>query len=197
MSQQPVITLFETFGAGAETIGRRLAETLGVQFAPQSYSSKDLEDADTGLEHSALERMLTLLGRSSYTADLGHFSGAHREREAAAEISALRELAAAGVVVMGRSSTVILEDFPQALHVKLDAPLEVRIARGAAAAGISLDHARSRQQREDSVRAELAIRLHNWDPRKEDHFDLVVNTGTFGDEAVVQLILAAFKLKNG
>ncbi|NCD20464.1 MAG: hypothetical protein EOL89_10895, partial [Actinobacteria bacterium] len=109
-----------------------------------------------------------------------------------ANMQRVRDAAGDGVVVLGRNATVILADQPGALHVKLDGPLEQRVARAAAEAGIPLAEASKRQAREDRVRAEMSLRLYNWDPRSNDRFDLVVNTGLVGVDAAVELILAAY-----
>lgn len=196
---RPVVTLFETYGSGATTIGRAVADALGVPFIGQAFSSEDIEVAERGRTHqdSVLARVLGTLGRTVAAADGGIFSGSVLTRDAVANIRAVRESVAEGGVVLGRNATVILGDLPSALHVKLDGPLEQRIARGAAEAGIDLGQARARQAREDRVRAELSLRLHNWDPRGNDHFDLVVNTGTVPTHVAVQMIVADYHIKAG
>lgn len=196
---KPVVTIFETYGAGAGVLGPRLAAALGVPFIGQAFSSEDLENAETApaLEENLLTRILAQLGRGASAADGGVFSGPQRERATAERIAAVRAACADGAVIVGRNATVILADVPHALHVKLDGPAEQRIARGAAEAGIDLAHARSRQVREDRVRAEMSLRLHNWDPRQNDRYDLVVNTTALGDDAALELILAAHRIKGG
>jgi len=72
--------------------------------------------------------------------------------------------------------------------------VDARIARAAASAGIGREEAARRQVREDRMRAELSLVLHNWDPRHEDRFDLVVNTVRLGDDLAVEIILAAYAL---
>lgn len=186
------------FGAGAQTIGPQLAEALGVPFIGQAISSEELEGADQGrLDDNPLTRLLAVLGRTGYTADAGVFSGPQREREAAEGIARVREACENGGVILGRNATIILADLPNALHVKLDAPPEDRIARAMAETGIDVHQARSRQAREDRVRAELSLRLHNWDPRENDRFDLVLNTSHLKDHEVLAMILAAYRVKMG
>jgi hypothetical protein len=41
-----VVTIFETYGAGADTIGRRVAASLGATFHEQAFSSEELERAE-------------------------------------------------------------------------------------------------------------------------------------------------------
>ena len=60
---------------------------------------------------------------------------------------------------------------------------------------IDLAHARARQAREDRVRAEMSLRLHNWDPRDNDRFDLVINTGMLSTDMAAAMIVAAYRIK--
>ncbi|MFZ0530510.1 MAG: cytidylate kinase family protein, partial [Propionicimonas sp.] len=107
----------------------------------------------------------------------------------------LFQATASGGVVLGRNATVVLAENPRALHVKLDGPVETRVARAAAEAGIDLDRAARRQVHEDAVRAEMSLKLYNWDPRQSDRYDLVINTAHLDDDAVVQIIVAASRAK--
>lgn len=196
---QPLVTIFETYGSGATEVGPKVAERLGVPWVSQAYSSEDLEAAEgRGPEDdSFLSRVIASLGRSAAAADVGVFSGQLDLLDAEDAARELHEQLAQGGVVLGRNATVVFADEPRALHVKLDGPLEQRIRRGAAASGVDLPRARSRQSRDDAARAAMCQRLFNWDPRTTDHFDLVVNTGLLPLPLVVDLVVAAYRLKCG
>lgn len=196
-SGRPVVTLWETYGSGAATVGRAVASELRVPFLDQHISSEELEAGESQLvrDDSLLVRVLATLGRTAPSADAGVFSGSALTREIADHVRHLRAAVAEGAVVVGRNATVILADLPDALHVKLDGPLDQRLARAAAEAGIDLAHARARQAREDRVRAELSMRLHNWDPRANDRFDLVINTGMLTTDQATAVIVATYRLK--
>ena len=45
MTAPPVVTLFEKYGAGARSIGPRVADALGVAWMDQAFSSADIESA--------------------------------------------------------------------------------------------------------------------------------------------------------
>jgi hypothetical protein len=47
MTPPPVATLFEKYGAGARSIGPRIADALGVAWLDQAFSSSDIESAIT------------------------------------------------------------------------------------------------------------------------------------------------------
>ena len=76
----------------------------------------------------------------------------------------MKEAGARGVVILGRNGALILGDIPTALHVQVDAPVEVRIARAAQEEGLDLAHAARRQRNEDWARAEMSDRFYYWNP---------------------------------
>ena len=115
----------------------------------------------------------------------------------AANTRYVEEAAREGGVIMGRNGAFILADWPGALHVRLDGPLEQRIARAAQESGVDLERAAQRQKREDQVRADMSIEFYGWDPREIDRYDLAVNTGTMDLDTCVDIIVQAARLKAG
>lgn len=107
----------------------------------------------------------------------------------------VKEASARGVVILGRNGALILADIPTALHVQLDASVEVRIARAAREEGLDLAHARRRQRNEDCVRAEMSEKFYYWNPMSIDRYDLVVNTGVIDLDTAVDVIVAAYQAK--
>ena len=115
----------------------------------------------------------------------------------AANTRYVEEAAQEGGVIVGRNGAFILADWPGALHVRLDGPLDQRIARAAQESGIDLERAAQRQKREDQVRADMSIEFYGWDPREIDRYDLVVNTGTTDLDTCADIIVHAARLKAG
>ena len=200
-SPKPVVTLFESYGAGAADIGPRVARALGLPFHQQAFSSEQLEDAETQREkESVISRIFTAMGGTSYGGvDVGDVTAGQRdEYELVMENNRIvQDEARAGGVILGRNATVILAARPSTLHVKLDAPVRQRITRAAEAAEIDLDRAAKRQKREDQFRADMSIQLYGWDPRETHRYDLVLNTGNLNIDICVEIILAASKIKSG
>lgn len=190
----PVITLFESYGSGASVVGPRVAEALGVPFLGQALSSEQLEEREAAAEGGVAGRVLQFLGRVGIDAAAGGVIESEERERALENAGRVRAAAANGVVILGRNATVILGSQPGAMHVKLDGPVEQRLARAAAEAGISLAEASRRQAREDRMRAEMSLRLYNWDPRENDRFDVVINTGSVGVERAVELTVAAYRI---
>lgn len=191
---RPVVTLFESYGSGASVVGPRVAEALGVAYLGQAYSSEQLEEAERATEGGVVGRVLQFLGRVGVDAAAGSVTGTEERDLALANMQRVRDAAAEGVVVLGRNATVVLADVPHAIHVKLDGPVEQRVDRAAAEVGITVAEASRRQAREDRMRAEMAWRMHNWDPRTNDRFDLIVNTGAVGLDMAVELIVEAYRI---
>jgi len=194
---KPVVTLFESYGSGASYIGPRVAQALGLPFHEQAFSSQQLEDAEARRENEGV--LARFFGRMhTYGGvDVGDVTAGQRDdyQLVMENNRIVYEEARQGGVIMGRNGAFILSDRPATLHVKLDGPLEQRIARAAEAANIDLARAAKRQKREDQMRADMSIQLYGWDPRETDRYDLVINTGTLDLDACVEIIVHASKVK--
>ena len=196
----PVVTLFETYGAGADRIGPRVAQALGLPFHAQAFSSKEIEDAMTKHENQGLLSQVFGAMGGSYAGLDGHSVAMAQQDNHALILDNTRTVlhaAREGGVITGRNGALILAEWPGALHVLLDAPLEQRVERAASAAGIDVERAARRQKREDQVRADMSIQFYGWDPRETTRYDLVVNTGTLTLDTCVEIIAQAARIKAG
>ena len=109
----------------------------------------------------------------------------------------VEEAAREGGVIVGRNGAFILADWPGALHVRLDGPLEQRIARAAQESEIDLERAAQRQKREDQIRADMSIEFYGWDPREVDRYHLVVNTGLMDLDTCADIIVQVARARAG
>ncbi|MEI2777724.1 MAG: cytidylate kinase-like family protein [Tetrasphaera sp.] len=191
---KPLLTMFEAFGAGAELIGPRLAERLGVPWIGQVLSSGDMEAMDpkgTGrVDVSGFLRSLAFTDQGSVELLESPYVSLAREQAVS-----VRDLVRDGGVILGRNATVILGDRPAALHVKLEASAGFRIAYAAEHSGISAEQAALRMRREDEARAQISLDVWGWDPRLTAYYDLVINVETFGEDGTVEVILDALERK--
>ena len=199
----PVVTLFEKYGAGARYIGPRVAKALGVEWMDQAFSSADIESAKypgagrASDQGGGLARFLGRFAPSATVLDDASIPLAQEQDAAMAEENTriVKEAGAQGVVMLGRNGALILGDIPTALHVQIDAPVEVRIARAAQEEGLDLAHAARRQKNEDWVRAEMSERFYYWNPMSIDRYDLVINTGVLDLDTAVDVIVSAYHAK--
>jgi hypothetical protein len=203
-AQKLVVTLFESYGSGASYVSARVAEALGVPLHVQAFSSEEIEAAMSVHEsRGLLTRVFTAMGGSvaSYTGGEGP-NILIAERGDASELVAantryVEEAAREGGVIVGRNGAFILADWPGALHVRLDGPLEQRIARAAQESGIDLEQAAQRQKSEDQVRADMSIEFYGFDPREVDRYHLVLNTGLIDLDTCADIIVQIARAKAG
>ena len=203
-AQKLVVTLFESYGSGASYVSARVADALGVPLHVQAFSSEEIEAAMSVHEsRSLLTRVFNAMGGSvaSYTGGEGpNILVAERgdTYELVAENTRyVEEAAREGGVIVGRNGAFILADWPGALHVRLDGPLEQRIARAAQESGIDLEQAAQRQKREDQIRADMSIEFYGWDPREADRYHLVLNTGLMDLDTCTDIIVQIARAKAG
>lgn len=201
-SSTPVVTLFESYGAGASYIGPRVAQALGVPFHAQAFSSDEIESGVSEREsEGVLSRVFSAMG-GSYTAlgGEGHDLALAQQDRYELVLGNTRTVideAREGGVIIGRNGALILADWPGAFHVLLDAPLQHRTERAATDSGIDVARAAKRQKREDQIRADMSIELYGWDPRETTRYHLMVNTGLMDLDTCVELIVQAAGVKAG
>ncbi|MFI7542434.1 AAA family ATPase [Actinoplanes sp. NPDC049599] len=192
----PVVTLFEAYGSGAEEVGPRVAEALGVAFHAQAFSSEQLESPQQH-DDGILSRVFAAMGGSYAALDGPAVAMAQRDDHELILRNTrwVTEAARPGGVIVGRNGALILAAWPGALHVRLDAPVAARVERAARTAGITPERAARRQRREDGIRADMSIQLYGWDPREPTRYDLVLNTGTLHPDACADIIVHASRVK--
>jgi len=137
----PVITISRQFGAGGTTVGRLLADRLGLSLLDREIISR----AATRLGHGEasvagydertqrlIDRILFSLRMVASEAAPVDLTEAADERSIVAqtEEDVIREAAATGnVVIIGRGAHLILRDHPGIVRVRLVADPQVRLRR--------------------------------------------------------------------
>ncbi|HEY3436271.1 MAG TPA: cytidylate kinase-like family protein [Actinotalea sp.] len=195
----PVVTLFEQFGAGADHVGRKVADALGLPFNAQAFSSEAIESSAQSTEENAtLVQVFAAMGGAYGGLDGREVASTQRQKYELVmdNNTTVQAMAAAGGVIVGRNATVILAERPATVHVLLTGKVEDRVARAAQEAGIPLERAAERQRREDQVRAQMSQTFYGWDPREAVHYDLVFNTSRIDLDRVVDAILVAIDARS-
>ena len=203
---RPVVTVNEQYGAGASYVAQRVAQRLRVPYIGTRFSSEeleraeDLESAPTVVYSDAISDFLRSFSRTPNDVDASISADAQIDTELVQRnidevIDAVKD---SGGVIVGRDATIILARMQGAVHIRLEAPVAIRVARAVETLGIGADIAARRQQREDRVRSQMSRRLMHWDPTDKNRYDLVIDTSRVSlDEAVDLIIAASVAKRNG
>ncbi len=192
----PVVTMWQTFCSNMEEIAPLVAERLGVPVYQQAFSSEEIRAAmDQGGPDAAIWFLVGAVGHAP-RAFHSVLPGVRKEQQRWAEriTAEVRADAVGGAVLMGRVATIILRDHPGALHVKLDAPREIRLQRAMERYGLSRRDAVEWQEWEDEVRSQIAIDTFNWNPLDNDYYDLVLNTWQRDPDTCAEIVVAASRV---
>lgn len=176
-----------------------MAKELGVKYVEQKFTSDQVAEVDTQalVSDNAFERWLrTVSYTGTQDADLARALD-YAEDHSIAEQNRreLLELAKDGAVIRGRNGAYVLNRAVGSLHVRLTAPIGMRIERVTHKTGLDRHGAESRIAVEDQVRAEMSRNLYGWNPHTDEYYDLVINTGTVTYKQVVEMIVAYYRSK--
>jgi hypothetical protein len=200
-----LITVSAAYGAGGSWLGPELAQRLGVPFFDRAVPVAVAERLQMPVENVVAAEDAVPTGFARVLARLGTGTGPfglippeaiddlvfeqEYPRRAAQEIL---KLAAPGHgVFLGRGAAVVLRDDARALHVRLDGPVERRIAQAMRLQGLDRDTAERRQQRTDRAREAYVRHFLDADPRDARLYHLIVDSTAIPLEACVDLIAAA------
>lgn len=97
------------------------------------------------------------------------------------------------MVIVGRGGQVVLQEAPEALHVRIIAPLETRIRQIQQAANLGHSDAKKFVEHRDRAAAEYLHRFYDADISDPDLYHLIVNTGKWETSKAVNLIVHAME----
>ncbi|MGE5603052.1 MAG: AAA family ATPase [Nitrososphaerales archaeon] len=202
-----VVTISRQLGSHGDTVAQLLCERLGyryfdknlmlglaVQAGVAPYEVVDLSDE----KHRARSLIERLFG--NYAAPMSDPSTwavsaemAAQERMSAAQIRHLILAAHAqgNVVIVGRGGQVVLHDMPGTLHVRVMAPLEVRVRRQQERTGMTAAAARAQLLERDRATADFVRQYFGAGVGDPELYDLIVNTGKLTALDAVDLIVSA------
>jgi Cytidylate kinase-like family len=203
-----VVTLSASYGAGGSQVGPRLADRLGVAFLdrviPVTVAERLAVPLADALAHddavrSVLERLLMRFAPAAQA-----FSGAATPPELVDERSFLRateevicERAATGSgVILGRAAAVVLRELPGALHVRLDGPVEGRLAQAMQVEGVDRATAARHMRETDRAREAYVQQFYGADARDAALYHLVIDSTALALDACVELIALATAVRS-
>ena len=185
-----VVTVSRQLGSLGCDIAEAVVQRLGYRKAWRGLINQAARQART--PEMALEMLdeLGLLGiKPSLSVEKAYL-------EAVREL--IEDLARAGdVLIVGRGGQAVLQGWPNTLHVRIIAPLEVRVERLVGRHGISPDAALARIQTSDRRRKRFVQRAYHVNWSDPDLYDLVINTASLDVPGAAGLICHAVTSMTG
>lgn len=202
-----VITISRELGSGGDEIADLLCQALGYCRMDKDLLSRIAEEAGVDVEavlakersvtHKA--RLVSGAMRSLYSKDPSAFEKqdalddqtyAHIVRET------MEQYAQEGsAVIVGRGGQMILRDWPDALHVHLYAPVEVRVRRLVERLDVSEAEAKRRIERSDEQKRQYIRHVRqnaSWKNLK--YYHLAIDTGRVSPQIAAEVIASAAQL---
>ncbi len=209
MKEPFVITISREVGSGGRTIGRKLAEKLGVRFSDKelidslqakfNLSPKSIEELkgkkkrwmDDFIQMVAPVPMSGLLvnGDSDYISEYNTSLNVNDVFEAEKEI--LNGIADQGsCVIAGRSGFFVLKDRPNKVDVLITASRENRIARIMSKQGLSREKAQDVIEKVDNARDNYVLRYTGQSRYDARNYHIVLNMDYLTEDKAVDIILS-------
>lgn len=198
-----VITISREFGSGGRTIGRMVAEKLGVKFydreliqmvAKKSGFALDfVEESGEYVTTSSLLYNLSIGGmyaQSSFSAD----TLPPADKVHILQNNLIRELAEQEpCVIVGRSADYILRERDDCLHVFIHADLPHRVKRAVEVYHFDPKTVEKVIHKRDKARAAQHRRFTDQTWGMAENYHLTLDSGAFGLEACCEVIAALAK----
>ncbi|MEO5901965.1 MAG: cytidylate kinase-like family protein [Ilumatobacteraceae bacterium] len=196
-----LVTMSATYGAGGSLLARRLADRLGLRFddrvisadtAAELESLTDEERASSPPSRwlSALARVAAMVPSAPVPMETNIDPVAELRQRSEQHISAA--IAQGPTLFLGRAAAIALAGWAGAYHIRLDGPLDRRIARAMTIEDADEGQARRRCETTDRARSQFVRRLYGVDPGNPSHYHVVLDpTVLSGDDVVEILAIAA------
>jgi cytidylate kinase len=198
-----VVTISAPYGAGGAEVAPAVAERLGLPFHDRAIPAQvaarlgvSVAEAEANDETGVrgLWRLLGSLGTlPDVTGSLLPTGGSHDERAYREQTErVLTEVAGStGGVVLGRAAAMVLGERPDALHVRLDGPVERRLAAAVERSGRPEADVRRDLEANDRTREAYVRHFYRRDPGAARHYHLVVDTTVLPLDTAVELVVVA------
>ena len=210
-----VITISRQYGSGGDEVATRVCEMLGYRYFDKRLMAQiasetalsDSEIVDFSEDDYKVRSFVDLLFGASTPRTVAQVrawkedaTGARvpevkllDENQAIALVQATLEASykQGNIVIVGRGGQAILKDQPGVLHVRIEAPLEIRAKRIEDQKNISPAAALGRVTQRDKASADYLRRFYDIEWSDPTLYHLVINTGQWNTETAARLIVNA------
>jgi cytidylate kinase len=200
-----VVTISATFGASGNVVGRAVAQRLGVPFfdraVPAAVAARLSVPIEDALSHdetgpSALSRLAeafagvsTAFGSAPVPSET---ENPDQFRQTTEKI--LHGIAdSTGGVILGRAGMLVLRERPDVLRVRLDGPLEARIAHVVQTENMTEDQARSMQRTVDGARETYVRAFYRAHQADSGLYHVILDATALGAELCSETIIQLAK----
>ena len=212
MEEKIIITISRELGSGGRTVGRKLAEALGIRYSDKELISKlrnKFQLSAVGIEKLKGEKKTWFSEFLQLVAPVPK-EAARLEKDKPsiqefrpdvttddvfkAETEILKAIASQGsCVIAGRSAFFVLKDHPNKLNIFIQAPLEKRVRRVMEKQSLTEEEAREVIASVDKSRDTFVQRYAGVSRYDARNYDLVLNVGDLTDDEAVACILKYIK----
>ena len=197
-----VVAISASYGAQGGVIGPLLAERLGLPFIDRAIPAAVAQELAVPLEEAlayddrASHGVIRVLAMMSQAAtpygvqrlDPGDAIGTAELMKVTTELVLWRLAATTGGVVLGRASTLVLAEYPNAFRIRLDGPVDARIHLAMAHTDVDESTARRAERDSDRARDAYVRHLYGADMHDPSHFHLYADITVIEPEACVDLL---------
>ena len=196
-----VITINREAGSGGRTVGRKLAEKLGVK-----YCDKAIVEGLTKKFGLSIERIEEIKAqKKSWWNDINNYyntlvNSANLPMDAQVKLDnatifetekhILQELAAqSSCVVAGRTGFMVFRQWPNHLNIFIQASMEYRVERIMKKEGVSDEEARNIIRKLDADRETYIKKYENTSRYDTRNYQLVISMDELSEDDAVEIIL--------
>ena len=190
-----IITISREFGSGGRTVGKHVAEKLGIPCFDEALLEKIAEESGLAKEY--------ITERGEYTPRGGWLATAFADRSVnglsvqdylwTVQRKLILEIAEKeSCVIVGRCADYILEGKADLLKVFIHAPMDKRAERIVNLYGETGETPEKRLRDKDKRRAAYYQFYTDMEWGKVQHYDVALDTGTLGIDRCVDIIASLY-----
>jgi cytidylate kinase len=198
-----VVTISASYGAGGAEVAPAVAERLGLTFHDRAIPARVAGRLGVPVAEAEANDETVVRGLWRLVASLGTMPdpvGGVMPTSALPDERAYRQQTerilaevadAGGGVVLGRAAAIVLGERPDALHVRLDGPVDRRLAAAVTRSGRPVDEVRVELEAADRSREAYVRHFYRCNPAAARHYHLVVDSTAVSLDTVVDLVVLA------
>lgn len=201
----PIITIRGEYGSGVSDIGKQIAQRLQVDYVDHKIISEvaaRLQRGEQMIEEketppsNIMGRVAQALSIASMDYSIAYIPAEDVPIDDARYLetleSVITELAKSrSIVIHGRGSQFILKDYPEAIHIYLIAPIEVRLKRIVESLKVSEERAKQEIIKLDNIHREFTKRYFKAAVENPIYYDMIINTAKIDYDTAVTIIIDA------